>query len=588
MAMMTAVELLQWLDANSFLTVSQVDELRLQISSFADGHALAKELIRRDWLTAYQVNQILQDKGASLIVGANRLQQRIGEGAMGQVFKAWNTRLGRTVAVKMIHKEHVTNQRAMDRFQQEMRSVGQLHHPNVLLVRDAGECAGRPYLVMDLIEGADLSKRVKKEGPLPVALAVKFTHQAALGLQHAYERGVVHRDIKPGNLLLTTAADGAPLVKIFDFGLSRLDGDTYNAARLTHAGKLIGTVDYMAPEQAEDAHTADTRADIYSLGCTLYFLLVGKPPFPGASIAEKLAARMIGTPPSVRQLRPEVPAGLDAVMQRMMARQPDERYATPQEAAEAMIPFTRLLAGEDVTATLTQTEIVEALAKRKIAMAVPVTGPVPAGAPIVQAMPVSQPISDASVPVVQATPVAMPAAGAAVAWAESTSTSTGAPFATPVAERLVRAERNWLFWGMAIVAAFLLVATVVIVAVQRYGPPGKGQRGHAKGAAVQFKEVQPMPITLYEGRKTPVIVTIQRKDFSGPVTVGFDKLPNGLQSEEITIKDSQDTDQLYLMASFNSGIRKVEIRLLAVAENVRDVLVVPVTVVTKKSAAKID
>src|SRR5262245_60065745 len=231
-------------------------------------------------------------------------------------------------------------------------------------------------------------------------------------------------------------------------------------------------------------------------------------------------------------------------------------------------------------------------------MAVPVTGPVPAGAPIVQALPVSQPTSDASVPVVQATPVAMPAAGAAVAWAESTSTSTGAPLATPmairvagaapVAEPLVRAERNWLFWGMAIVAAFLLLATVVILVVQRYAPPGRGQRGYAKGAAVQFKEVQPMPIMLYDGRKTPVIVTIQRKDSSGPVTVGFDKLPNGLQSEQITIKDSQDTDQLYLMASFNSGIRKVEIRLLAVAENLRDVIVVPVTVVTKKSAAKID
>src|SRR5262245_16008733 len=596
MTTMTAAELLQWLGANLLLPAAQVDELRPQVSSFADGHALAKELIRRNWLAPYQVNQILQGRGEMLIVGANRLLERVGEGAMGQVFKAWNTRLGRIVAVKMIHKEHIANQTAMDRFQREMQTVGQLDHPNVLLVRDAGEVDGRPYLVMDFIDGTDLSKRVKKGGPLAVADAVKLVHQTALGLQHAFERGVVHRDIKPGNLLLTVAADGTPLVKIFDFGLSRLDGVTYNAARLTHAGKLIGTVDYMAPEQAEDAHTVDTRADIYSLGCTLYFLLTGKTPFPGSSIAEKIAARMIRTAPSVRDLRPEVPAGLDSVMQRMMARQPDQRYATPQEAAQALAPFTRLIVGEDITATLSQTEIVEALAKHKFALAIPVTRPLPAGAPVVQATPVVRSRPDEIVPVVQATPVA-PAS--AVAWSDAAAVFDGArsvpaPVATPlhgelpVAEPTAASKRAWLIVTGGVAAALLIILVVMILTRQNWGSPGRGQRGYGPSAAVQFKAVEPMPITLQEGRKTPVIVTIQRKDFSGPVLIGFEKLPNGLQSADIMIKDTQDTDQLYLMASFNSGIRKTELRLVAVAENLREVLVVPVIVVTKQSKAVFD
>lgn len=581
MTAMTASELLQWLGANFLLPAAQVDELRPQLDSFASGHALAKELIRRNWLSPYQVNQILQGKGDSLIVGPNRLLERVGEGSMGQVFKAWNTRLGRTVAVKMIHKEHVANQQAMDRFQREMQTVGQLHHPNVLLVRDAGEAGGQPYLVMDLLDGMNLSKRVKKDGPLAVAEAVKLAHQAALGLQHAYERGIVHRDIKPGNLMLTTAADGTPLVKIFDFGLSRLDGDTYNAARLTHAGKLIGTVDFIAPEQAEDAHTVDTRADIYSLGCTLYFLLTARTPFSGSSVVEKIAARMIQTPPSVRALRPEVPAGLDAVLQRMMARQPEQRYAIPLDAAQALAPFTRLIVGEDITATLSQTELVEALAKQKVAVAIPVTQPLPPGVPVIQATPVVQPGSDESVPVVQAISVAdAPSAAVPVA--------TPVQGELPVAQPIAAPDRTWLLWGGGVAAAFVVLAIVLIVTLRNSGPDGSGQRGHGAGAAVQLKEVEPMPIMLLEGRKTPVIVTIQRRDYAGPVTIGFENLPNGLQSAEITIKESQDRDQLYLMASFNCGIRQVNLLLVAAADNLRDVRVVPVTVVTKKSEVVID
>ncbi|GEM_PF-3144286 len=622
MATMTAPELLQWLGANLFLPAAQVDELRAQLSSLGDGHALAKELIRRNWLSPYQVNQILQNKGAQLIVGANRLLERIGEGSMGQVFKAWNTRLGRIVAVKMIHKEHVANKKAMDRFRREIETASQLDHPNIVLVRDAGEDGDRPYLVMDFIHGIDLSQRVKQQGPLSLAEAVTYAHQAALGLQHAFERGVVHRDIKPGNLLLASgegrgpkseadaraAALGplaaplnprpAPLIKILDFGLSRFDSETHNSGRLTHAGNLLGTVDYIAPEQAQDAHSADTRADIYSLGCTLFFLLTGKPPFPGATLVEKIIARSSGDPPSVRSLRPDVPAGLDAVIQRLMAREPEQRYQSPMEAAQALAPFTRLTSGEIETATLSQAELAAALAPRQIAQAILVTRPVPADVPVIQAPPVAQPLPVNEVPVVQTVPVAAPnlddvtlveaipmpagspAAENELLHADAVPMATPMPSALPVAQPLAASHRQWLLGGGG-AAALLILVIVIIVLMQGSGPTGPGRYG--PGATLKFRAVEPMPMTLREGRKTPVIVTIQRKDFSGPVTVSFEKLPNGLQSAEITIKDRQDRDQLYLMASFNSGIRKEDLRLVAVAGKLRVEIKLPVTVVTNQN-----
>jgi hypothetical protein len=195
------------------------------------------------------------------------------------------------------------------------------------------------------VEGTDLARLVKESGPLPVSQACDFARQAALGLQHAYERGVVHRDIKPANLIVTRAGPGAaPVVKILDFGLARLESPVARQTRLTHLGSIMGTVDFIAPEQADDARAADTRADIYSLGCSLYFLLTGKPPFPGGDAVTKLGARLLGPPPSARAIRPDVPEGLESVLAKMMVREPGRRFQTPAEVAAALEPYAKATA----------------------------------------------------------------------------------------------------------------------------------------------------------------------------------------------------------------------------------------------------
>ncbi len=343
MATLSPSELLDWLEQNQFLTPPQISEIRPIADSFPDCHSLAKELIRRDWLTPYQVNQILQGRRDQLILGNYRVRERIGEGAMGQVFKAWNPRTLRVVAVKTILKEMVNSPKAMERFRREIETASQLEHPNIAHVRDADEADGRPFLVMEYIEGYNLSQRVKQDGALPIAEAVEYIRQAALGLQHAFEKGIVHRDIKPANLIVTGLkgnGDTLPVVKILDFGLARFDSESDEAARLTQVGRLLGTIDYISPEQAQNARDADIRADIYSLGCTLHCLLTGAPPFAGDTMVEKLGPRVTGDPPWIREARPEVPPLLEEVLRKMMARRPEDRYQTPIEVAQALAPFT--------------------------------------------------------------------------------------------------------------------------------------------------------------------------------------------------------------------------------------------------------
>jgi Protein kinase domain len=602
MATMSAAELLDWLGKNSFLPVDRIEELRPLLSTCTDGHAFAKELIRRDWLTPYQVNQILQGKGDQLTVGANCLLERLGEGTMGQVFKAWNTRLGRIVAVKMIHKDHVANKKALDRFQREVAIAGELAHPNIVLVRDADEIDGKPFLVMDYIEGEGLSQRVKRNGPLPIADAVEFARQAAIGLQHAFERGVVHRDIKPGNLMLVggaVASGGAqqaerqesplathhsPLtthqIKILDFGLARFESETYQSSRLTYAGNVIGTADYIAPEQAKDAHTADIRADVYSLGCTLYYLLTGAPPFPGSTVVEKVTARTQGDPPSVRRQRPEVSANLEAVLQRMMAREPGQRYQTPLEVAQALAPFAQVRCDEGIRARQHHADAAAAQTAPQWAQAIPMTEPLPAGVPVVHAMPLASaaPLPD-GVPVVQAISVAaafVPLASpidVTVAMAPQRATAAP-PRATAAPQPDSKNRRLVVAIGLIVV----LVASLILIITLRRGRDNTaaGTRVYSPGAALRLLPVE--AIQLKEGRKTPVIVTIERKDFIGPVRVYFEKLPDGFQSQEITLTDKQDMSQLYLTVSFGMGAMKRDLRLVAVADNLRDTTILPVTV----------
>jgi hypothetical protein len=273
---------------------------------------------------------------------------------MGVVYRAVHTRLGKTVAVKVLSPARVGNPRASERFRREMRVIGGLDHPNLVRALDAREEHGVPLLIMEHLEGSDLARLLERCGPLPVADACEAARQAAVGLQYAHARhGLVHRDVKPSNLMLTP--DG--LVKVLDLGLARSSCEPQEdgagqAGALTGAGERLGTVDYMAPEQWLETHTVDTRADVYSLGCTLYHLLAGRPPYAGPAYdtqGKKMMGHACKLLPSLQQCRPDAPRALAAALGRMVAKRPADRFADPAAVALALEPFC---AGHDLPALL--------------------------------------------------------------------------------------------------------------------------------------------------------------------------------------------------------------------------------------------
>jgi hypothetical protein len=265
-----------------------------------------------------------------------RVVRLLGQGGMGAVYLAEHRVMQRLVALKVIKQVYTADPAAVERFQREARAAAQLQHPNIVTAHDADQAGETHFLIMEYVEGVSLARLLKEKGPLPVVQACDYARQAALGLQHAHAKGLVHRDVKPDNLMLT--ADG--IIKVLDFGLAALTAERRaDGITLTSANVLMGTPDYMAPEQAESARAADTRADVYSLGCTLFQLLTGRVPYPAATGLAKVLAHREKPVPSVRELRPEVPPELDAVVARMLAKSPADRYQTPGEAAAALAPF---------------------------------------------------------------------------------------------------------------------------------------------------------------------------------------------------------------------------------------------------------
>ena len=261
------------------------------------------------------------------------LREKIGQGGMGCVFRASHTMLDRPVAIKLLPAERTGDEQFISRFRREMKAVGKLRHPNI------GQERGHHFLVMELVDGLDVAEIQKHAGALSVPNACEIVRHAAVGLQHAYEHGMVHRDVKPSNLLL----DRCGQIKVLDLGLALLhESDMSAHDHLTGTGQIMGTLDYMAPEQAVDTHSVDIRADIYSLGCTLYSLLTGAPPFSGpqfASPARKLAAHMQKQIPAIEQQRNDIPPELSSILQRMLARDPADRFDTPGNVAETLLPF---------------------------------------------------------------------------------------------------------------------------------------------------------------------------------------------------------------------------------------------------------
>jgi serine/threonine-protein kinase len=330
---------LENLRAADVLKAGQLDEItRNPLSQGDDPMPLARDLVQRGLLTSYQANQLVRGQGKELVLGPYRLMERIGEGGMGQVFKTYHKPMNRIVALKVIRQDRLDNPDAVKRFHREVQSTGQLVHPNIVVAYDAGQVGNTHYLAMEFIEGADLLKQVKETGALAVGQACDIIRQAAMGLQHAHERGLVHRDIKPSNLMV--AAGGQ--VKILDLGLARAqNNDGSNNSTLTRIGSIVGTPEFLAPEQAKNSSDVDIRADLYALGCTFYYLLAGQAPFRGDSPTDVMLKHHTDQAASLETFRGDVPAGVQAIVKKLMAKKPEDRFQTPGELIEALAPFGR-------------------------------------------------------------------------------------------------------------------------------------------------------------------------------------------------------------------------------------------------------
>ncbi len=304
--------------------------------------ALANAMVRDRLLTRFQVEQLLLGRWRHFILsGKYVVLGPLGSGGMGQVFLCEHKVMRRRVAVKVLPPTHSNNPAALERFHREARAVAQLRHPNIVGGHDVDRDGNVHFLVMEHIDGSTFHKLVREHGPLTPLRAAHYVRQAALGLQHAHEAGLVHRDVKPSNLLLERTGT----VKLLDMGLARFFHDETDDLSSRNVETALGTASYMAPEQALDSHAADVRADVYSLGATFYFLLAGQSPSPQGPLLDRRASPNSPRPPSqpwpLRDLRPEVPEGLAAILDRMMAKAPEERFQAPAEVVEALAPWTQ-------------------------------------------------------------------------------------------------------------------------------------------------------------------------------------------------------------------------------------------------------
>lgn len=267
-------------------------------------------------------------------IGQYEIVRLIGRGGMGSVYEAWHPRLQRKVAIKVLQPQLLDTPELRRRFERETVAIGQLTHPHLVHAYDAGEEEGSPYIVMQFVTGINVDMLIRRLGPLPIDAACAIAHEAALGLAHAHQEKLVHRDVKPSNLLI----DEAGVVRVADLGLARYIDDPKHES-LTHSGLILGTIDYLSPEQAEGRRDVSNRSDVYSLGCTLYFLLVGEVPFPSSrfdSEFKKLQAHLQGKVPLLRQLRAEVPRSLEQLVEQMTAKDAVRRPAAAEVAKQLL------------------------------------------------------------------------------------------------------------------------------------------------------------------------------------------------------------------------------------------------------------
>jgi serine/threonine-protein kinase len=333
---------------SELLTPEQFAEVTKTLPDTHRGRLVARLLVQQGVLTRFQAEMLLAGRTNGFQLGQYRILAPLGRGGMGRVFQALHLTMNRIVALKLVAPQLVKTEVGRRLFAREVRAAARLVHPNIVTAYDANQIGDRLYLIMEYVDGPNLEELVRERGPLDIGLACEFIRQAALGLQHAFEMGMVHRDIKPANLLVQRAGGRAGqhscVVKILDFGLARFRDTTgHDLSREDSLpednGAVLGTPDFISPEQARECPTLDIRSDLYSLGGTLYYLLTGQVPFPGGTNLEKLVRHGTTEPQPAEELRPAIPNGIRAILRRLLAKDPAKRFQTPAEVAEALAPF---------------------------------------------------------------------------------------------------------------------------------------------------------------------------------------------------------------------------------------------------------
>ena len=302
------------------------------VEPIADTDFVVDRLIEAGLITRWQADKLLEGRHKGFFLGKYKLLDHLGTGGMSSVYLAEHVLMQRRVAIKVLPKSRVDDTSYLGRFYREAQAAAALDHQNIVRAYDVDNEGINHYLVMEYVEGRDLQQIVKEDGPLDYAAAADTIRQAAEGLAHAHEAGLIHRDIKPANLLV----DQKNRVKLLDLGLARFADEGKASLTLNFDENVLGTADYLAPEQALDSHGADARADIYGLGCSLYYLLTGHPPFPGGTLPQRLLRHQKQPPPKIHIDRPDMPDDLAEICMKMMAKKPDQRYPSALEVARAL------------------------------------------------------------------------------------------------------------------------------------------------------------------------------------------------------------------------------------------------------------
>ncbi|MDA1232315.1 MAG: serine/threonine-protein kinase, partial [Planctomycetota bacterium] len=352
MAQLHVTELLTLLQRSGLLTTAQWETAqsiarqwnknRTSNPAAETSEILAAELVRSGLLTQWQSAQLLKGQ-TGFVLQKYRLLAPVGKGGMGHVFKASDSNSDAIVAIKVMSRKLTGNQTLVSRFRREIRASSLLNSPNIVRTLDAGRVGKVDFMVMEFVNGDQLDRIISRISTIPVGIACEMIRQAAIGLQHAHEQKMVHRDIKPGNLIIDWSCDGKGTVKIMDMGLVRLSDENEETTSVTRAGQVMGTPDYMSPEQGWDTATVDWRSDLYSLGCTFFRLVTGRVPFPGDNPLQVLMARCSKDAPSAKLHRADIPDAIDGILRRLTLRDPNARFQSAAEVISALTPFCREL-----------------------------------------------------------------------------------------------------------------------------------------------------------------------------------------------------------------------------------------------------